>query len=1474
MQKNFFKKPLAFLLAMVMTLTIDLPMGASGIWNLFDFVKTARADTRPSKTVTTVQPSGSGTSKDPYLINSVETLYWFADSVNSGNNKIYGTLTCDISVNTEATDSDCGLAVHTATTEGVYLKPIGTSSRYYKGVFDGNGYTIRGLYEPDSSKTYIGLFAYNEGTIKNLTISAGYINGSEYVGGICARNTGTIENCKVQNSYIGAIKYCGCICGNFSKGNINNCIVNNINYIYSSDNNYYYIGGICGDNYNGTIQSCTNNSSFIFDNTQCSRIGGISGYNEYGTINSCINTNTIKSTHKSSDCIGGISGYNIVGKIQNCTNSGTIYGAARAGGICGGNSFTITDCINKGNVKFTDYEGRNIGGICGENFNTTSTAKITGCYNTGTIQGGDCVGGVVGLVVYGTFLTNCYNTGTVKLFSATSSNYRRYVGGIAGRSQGSVENCYNNSNVTNTGSGPYILGGVVGYNEKLTSFKGTVTNCYNNKTKYSGDGIGYDEVSGNTVTNATAAVFATGEIAYKLQNSQTDAVWGQKIGTDSFPVFSNDVVYYNSIAGYHNHGDEECTTCYVVDLVDGVYQIANKKDLLWFTTKVNGNGAVAVNGKLIADIDMEGDTVTPIGCGSANAFTGTFDGDNHTISNYVVTTDGTYDDGLFGYVDGGKIKNVIAYSTLKLNFNNSTNSNSGHAHSGFVAHLCNSGVVENCQVHTDINILSAGNYNRVGVVVANAEGSSTVNNCKAYGSMTSSADEYLLANAGGIVGRISTATVTNCENNASFTLSNKINNSTNASITCFGGIIGDCVDTNTISNCKNNGSFNITATDTDVKNVGGIIGFAEGNSATPNVDSCVNTGALNINSSKSGSSATNSISGIGGILGGNNNISVITINKCTNNGEINISGNTASIPEDCIVVAHYIGGIVGNAYKATTVSKCLNTGNITITDVQPDQHAGIVGYSGHSVALRIESCGNVGNITSQAKLITPADNWGSIGGILSYINNNSTSKFNGIDNCYNSGKLISYLNNKGGIIGQFNGSLTEAPEDCTNYYLAQEGVNGINGTTINNMTNNTVTEEDVTGGKLCYTLNKGVTDGTQIWYQTIGDDLYPVFSGNTVYYSLNRETNSYEYSNSKCIKHKFVNGICEYCGDYEEITTNTNGEYMIYNAGQYNALANMINSGTNSVNAVLMDNIDFTAIEFIAIGTEDYPYIGVFNGNNYTITVKQNKTDNIAPFNIVGNCTIKNLITKGTITTGQKFAAGIVSGSVNNSTANIEGCISAIDILSSVEGDGTHGGIVGVANGNINMNNCAFIGSIQGVNTNSCGGLIGWANGTINITNSYVAADLTNIGTTNGNTFVRCGKATVSLNNCYYINEYNATPDNAIKVTDEQLKSGEICYSLNNGVINGTQGWYQTVVKDTYPVLKGNTVLYDENEKVYYNKGTGDVDLSGEVDSKDVAYVLKYVSGNNLLKDYQLVVADMDNNNVVNMLDVIAIIGE
>lgn len=78
--------------------------------------------------------------------------------------------------------------------------PIGMLDAPFRGVFDGNGNTINGLNIVSTSRTGVGLFGANNGTIKNVSvngdISIEQQNDLSYVGGIVGYNNGYIENCQ------------------------------------------------------------------------------------------------------------------------------------------------------------------------------------------------------------------------------------------------------------------------------------------------------------------------------------------------------------------------------------------------------------------------------------------------------------------------------------------------------------------------------------------------------------------------------------------------------------------------------------------------------------------------------------------------------------------------------------------------------------------------------------------------------------------------------------------------------------------------------------------------------------------------------------------------------------------------------------------------------------------------------------------------------------------------------------------------------------------------------------------------------------------------------------------------------------------------------------------------------------------------------------------------------------------------------
>ena len=221
----------------------------------------------------------------------------------------------------------------------------------------------------------------------------------------------------------------------------------------------------------------------------------------------------------------GFFGYNR-GKISNVGILDSYFcGFSQVGGVCGYNSSTITNCYNKGVVDGTADAAGSFGGVCGCNLGI-----LTNCYNTGIVKGHEFVGGVSGS--NNKTITNCYNTGIVK--------GHEFVGGVNGYNvNGTIINCNATGEVNGTGS---YVGGVIGMNLN----KGTITNCYYDSTIYTGTAIGKNSGTATKVEGKTTDEFKTGEVAYLLQLDQSDEVWGQTIGTDTYPTLGGAKVYKNA----------------------------------------------------------------------------------------------------------------------------------------------------------------------------------------------------------------------------------------------------------------------------------------------------------------------------------------------------------------------------------------------------------------------------------------------------------------------------------------------------------------------------------------------------------------------------------------------------------------------------------------------------------------------------------------------------------------------------------------------------------------------------------------------------------------------------------------------------------------------------------------------------------------------------------------------------------------
>ena len=216
---------------------------------------------------------------------------------------------------------------------------------------------------------------------------------------------------------------------------------------------------------------------------------------------------------------------------------------------------------------------------------------------------------------------------------------------------------------------------------------------------------------------------------------------------------------------------------------NGSYTVYNADGLMNVAELVNG-GKSDINITLDKNIDLTGKDWTPIGTGSRNLYSGTFDGGGHTITGLTFTTNDEYV-GLFGCLDRtGTVKNVVMEGVQITNDNESSD---------------------------------------VGGVVGFSLG--TIENCSVSGSVSGTVI------VGGVVGAQWGGSITGCSSSA--TVKGTLN---------VGGVAGQTTGNATLTACYATG--NVIIEIDPVKNIsgGGLVGYNEGNGllacyATGNVTS-------------------------------------------------------------------------------------------------------------------------------------------------------------------------------------------------------------------------------------------------------------------------------------------------------------------------------------------------------------------------------------------------------------------------------------------------------------------------------------------------------------------------------------------------------------------------------------------------------------------------------------------------------------
>ena len=338
----------------------------------------------------------------------------------------------------------------------------------------------------------------------------------------------------------------------------------------------------------------------------------------------------------------------------------------------------------------------------------------------------------------------------------------------------------------------------------------------------------------------------------------------------------------------------------------GVYGIASEKQLQWFAAKVNG-GDTAISGKLTANIELT-EAWTPMGS-QKQPFTGSFDGDGHSITGMSITFDSNDKSvgapylGLFGYVKGTADKKAeIKNLTLTGKLNITENYRNSYAYSGGLVGAAE--YVSFTDVTTDVTVTAKQGtapypWSYVGGfagTVKNADFLRCVNN----GSVTSDGD-YV----SGFVPKSETTTYTACANNGAITGRTKI-----------GGLGAEVKSTKVVDSC-NTGAIGLIACGTGKQAIGGL--FAEiryGSSITRSYNSGAVTGDCYV----------------GGLVG-----SVGSSSDATNGPSYIVdSYNSGAITGHSDKYYCGIGGLVGKldasssrVYEQSYVHNCYNTGTVT-----------------------------------------------------------------------------------------------------------------------------------------------------------------------------------------------------------------------------------------------------------------------------------------------------------------------------------------------------------------------------------------------------------------------------------------------------------------------------------------------------------------------------------------------------------------
>jgi len=683
---------------------------------------------------------GVGTPDDPYQIAAAQDLITLGDRIQDYHSHFI--LTDDIDLDPDLPGGQ------------VFERAVIRSSHIieFTGNLNGQGHVINNLTIRSNieGQHYLGLIGYIKGGsfenlgIINCSISAG--PSSSRIGSLCGTNDGGhIKNCYSTGTIVaeGGSNYIGGLCGRNCDGTVEDC------YSSCDVSGGYALGGLCGDNFLGFSDK---GEALISD---CYSTGNISGSDySYGIGGLCgtVSRGTITASYSTGDVLGGDSAYELGGLIGSCRGiikdcyaTGNVIGGDDSndlGGLGGENHGRITNCCSRGDV-LGGARSYDLGGLCG-----TNRGSLSGCFSTGAVTGGDgshYLGGLIG-----------GNRGGVafECFSSSSVSGDNTLGGLCGYSSPEktpLDVYYSiiaNSFSTGIVSGKNTVAGFCALNE------GTIANSYAAAQVTDPDESSYG-FCGNA-QNSGPVIWCFWDVnvsGVDVKDPRQDAAIG--LTTDDMKKEST---YINADWDFIDESDNGTRDIWQIrpgeyathwhpfsggtGMLGDPYQVANADDLIY----VRGYSEYwDRHFVLVRDIDLEGLSLSVDHLFSVPnpdqpySFSGTFDGNGHTIADLTTPLDGSGNPaadfgGLFSELTG-VVRNLGVINC----------SVSGDRAGGICA--MNSGTISNCYVTG----ASSAYWSAGGICATNF---GTINNCYATGASSG-------RSAGGFCGS-NTGEISNC----------------------------------------------------------------------------------------------------------------------------------------------------------------------------------------------------------------------------------------------------------------------------------------------------------------------------------------------------------------------------------------------------------------------------------------------------------------------------------------------------------------------------------------------------------------------------------------------------------------------------------------------------------------------------------------------------------------------------------------